>query len=160
MLTAILMGLIGGQRAMTPLATIAVAAARGWLPAGNGAPRIVAHPLVAAGAVALAAAEMVGDKLQMAPDRVAPAGLAARAVTSGVAGAALVDERQRWLGAAVAGSTAILAAYAGWRGRVAAMRYYGQAGTGLIEDLAVLAGAMVILLERRQSAVAPGASRR
>ena len=38
------MGLVGGQRAMTPLAAVAIAAARGELPADNGAPRLLANP--------------------------------------------------------------------------------------------------------------------
>ena len=103
MLSSFLMGLIGGQRAMTPLATVAVAAARGELPADNGAPRLLSHPLVAAGTVALAIAEMAGDKQKTAPDRIVPIGLAARLVTSAIAGAALAPKRRRLLGAAVGG---------------------------------------------------------
>jgi len=145
MLASFLMGLVGGQRAMTPLATVSVAAARGGLPAGNGAPRIIAHPFVAAGAVALAIGEMAGDKQKTAPDRIVPIGLAARLVTSAIAGAALVPRRQRWLGAAVGGSTAIVASYPGWRARIAAMPRYGQTPTGLVEDAVVVAGAVTIL---------------
>ena len=144
MLASFLMGLVGGQRAMTPLATVAVAAARGQLPADNGAPRLLAHPVVAAGAVALAVAEMAGDKQKTAPDRIVPIGLAARFVTSAVAGAALVPRRRRWLGAAVGGVTAVVASYPGWRARMAAIPRYGQTPTGFVEDAAVLAGAASI----------------
>ena len=87
MLASFLMGLVGGQRAMTPLAAVAVAAATDRLPRDTGAPAILAHPAVAAGAVALAVAELAGDKQPTAPDRVVPAGLAARLLTSAVAGA-------------------------------------------------------------------------
>ncbi|MDX3910684.1 MAG: DUF4126 domain-containing protein [Sphingobium sp.] len=144
MLASFLMGLVGGQRAMTPLATVAIAAARGELPVDNGAPRMVAHPLIAAGALALAVAEMAGDKQKSAPDRIVPIGLAARFITSAVAGAALASRRQRWLGAAVGGVTAVLASYPGWGARMASMPRYGQTPTGFIEDAAVLAGAASI----------------
>lgn len=144
MLASFLMGLVGGQRAMTPLATVAVAAARGQLPTDNGAPKLLAHPVVAAGVVALAVAEMAGDKQKTAPDRIVPVGLAARFVTSAVAGAALVPHRRRWLGAAVGGLTAVAASYPGWRARMAAIPRYGQTPTGFAEDAAVLAGAAAI----------------
>ena len=148
MLKAFLMGLVGGQRAMTPLAVVAVAAARGELPANNGAPRLLAHPLVAAGAVALAIGEMAGDKQKTAPDRVVAIGLAARFVTSAIAGAALVPHRQRWLGAALGGLTAVAASYPGWRARMAAIPEHGQTPTGFVEDAAVLAGAAAIVRTR------------
>ena len=152
MLASLLMGLVGGQRAMTPLATVAIAAARGRLPAGNGAPRIIAHPLVAAGAAILAIGEMAGDKLKTAPDRVVPIGLGARFITSAIAGASLAQRRQRWLGAAVGGSTALAASYAGWRARMASIPRYGQTSTGLVEDTLVVLGAVSILWGLRRSA--------
>jgi uncharacterized membrane protein len=144
MLASFLMGLVGGQRAMTPLAAVSIAAARGELPADNGAPAILANPLVAGGALALAVAEMAGDKQKTAPDRIVPIGLAARFVTSAIAGAALAPRRQRWIGAAVGGVTAVVASYPGWRARMASMESYGQTPTGFVEDVAVIASAASI----------------
>lgn len=132
MLASFLMGLLGGQRAMTPLATVAVATARGALPRDNGAPKIIAHPIVAAGALALAVAEMAGDKQKSATDRIVPIGLAARFITSAIAGAA------------VGGLTAVAASYPGWRIRTALMPRYGQTLTGFIEDAVVLSSAIAI----------------
>lgn len=145
MLAPFLMGLVGGQRAMTPLAVVAVAAARGELPADGILPRLLAHPAVAAGAVALAAGEMIGDKSRRAPDRIVPVGLAARFLTSGIAGAALAPRGRRWQGAAVGAVTAVVASYPGWRARVAAMKRHGQTTTGLVEDAMVLASAAGIV---------------
>ena len=145
MLASFLMGLAGGQRAMTPLATVAIAAARGELPDDNGAPPLLAHPLVAAGALALAVGEIAGDKMKTAPDRIVAVGLTARFVTSAIAGAALAPRRQRWLGAAVGGVTAVIASYPGWRARMAAMPRYGQTPTGFVEDAAVIAGAAAVV---------------
>ncbi len=145
MIASFLMGLVGGQRAMTPLATVAIAAARGELPADNGAPRLLGHPVVAAGALALAIGEMAGDKQKTAPDRIVPIGLAARFVTSAIAGAALAPKRQRWIAAALGGATAVAASYPGWRTRMAALARYGQTPTGFVEDAAVVAGAAAIV---------------
>lgn len=153
MLAAFLMGLVGGQRAMTPLAAVSVAAARGELPAYNGAPAILAHPLVAAGTLALAIGEMAGDKQKSAPDRIVAIGLAARFITSAIAGAALVPHRHRWAGAVIGGVTAVGAAYPGWRLRMAAMDDHGQTPTGFVEDAVILTGAATIV--RRHATGSP-----
>ena len=145
MLASFLMGLVGGQRAMTPLASVAVAAARGELPKDNSAPAILSHPLVATGCVMLAIGEMAGDKQKTAPDRIVPIGLIARFGTSAIAGMALAPSKQRWLGAAVGGATAVLASYPGWRARMGTMSRYGQTPSGFVEDGAVLASAVAII---------------
>ncbi|WIJ24077.1 DUF4126 family protein [Devosia sp. RR2S18] len=145
MLASFLMGLVAGQRAMTPLATVSVAAAYDLLPQDNGAPRLLSHPMVVTGAVTLALAEIAGDKQKSAPDRIVPIGLTARFITSAIAGAALSPRRDRWLGAAVGGTTAVLASYPGWKARLKAMEQHGQTTTGLVEDAAVVAGAAAIV---------------
>jgi uncharacterized membrane protein len=145
MLAPFLMGLVGGQRAMTPIAAVSLAAMRNGLPADNGAPRIIAHPLVVAALVGLAAAELAGDKMKTAPDRVVPVGLVARFITSAVVGAALTPSRQRWLGAAVGGVSGVAASYFGWRARMASIPQYGHTSTGLVEDGIVIASAVMIL---------------
>jgi uncharacterized membrane protein len=145
MLASFLMGLVGGQRAMTPLAAVSVAAAAGTLPRGNGAPPLLGHPLVASASVALAAAEMAGDKMKSAPDRIVPIGLLARFLTNAIAGASLATRQDRWLGAALGGTTAVVASYPGWRARMAVIPRHGQTRTGLVEDAAVLLGAAAIV---------------
>ncbi|KAB7647431.1 DUF4126 family protein [Polymorphobacter fuscus] len=151
---AILMGLVGGQRAMTPLAMVSVAAARGELSADNSALPILSRPIVAAGALALAVLEMAGDKQKTAPDRIVAIGLTARFITNAVAGAALSTRRDRWLGAAVGGLTAVVASYPGWRARMAAIPVYGQSATGFVEDAAVVASAAAIVRGQQQGAQA------
>lgn len=146
MLGSFLMGLVGGQRAMTPLAAIAVASAlRRSSSRGAGVPGLLRHPVLAAAAVALAIGEMIGDKQATAPDRVVPVGLAARFVTSALAGAALAPPRRRWPGAVVGGATAMAASYPGWRARIAAIPAFGQIATGLAEDAVVIASAAFIV---------------
>lgn len=145
MLAPLLMGLIGGQRAMSPLAAVSLAASSGRLPTGGTVAGLLRHEAVAAAATALAVAELVGDKQNTAPDRIVPIGLAARFVTSSLAGAVLAGERRRVQGAAIGGVTAVLAAYPGWRLRVGAMRRFGQTATGLVEDALVVGGAVAVL---------------
>ena len=149
MLASFLIGLAGGQRAMTPLAVVSIAAARRELPEDSGVPRILAHPLVALGTLALALGEYAGDKQESAPDRIVPIGLAARFVTSAIAGAALMPRKRRWLGAAIGGTTAVVASYPGWRMRMAAMARHGQTTTGFAEDAIVLASAVAIVRHRK-----------
>jgi uncharacterized membrane protein len=136
-LRSFLIGLVAGQRGITPLASIAVATQRKEIPADLPLQRLFLNPLVVAAVNALAAAEMAGDKMKSAPDRIVPAGLAVRSITSAYAGAALAPRDQRGLGAAVAVSAALVSSYIGWRLRCAAMRRYGQTPTGLAEDALV-----------------------
>ena len=152
MLASFLIGLVGGQRALTPLATVAVAAARGALPRNTGAPTFLSNPLVAAATVALAAAEMGGDKMKSAPNRTALSGLIARFFTSAIAGAALAPRRHRGRGAIIGGVSALLASYPGWRARMAVTPRYGQTRTGLVEDALVLLAALAITHGRRRTA--------
>jgi uncharacterized membrane protein len=148
MLASFLIGLVAGQRAMTPLSVLAGAARRGELPAGAPLAGLLANPLIAAGAVALAAGEMAGDKMPSAPDRTVAIGLLARSVTAGFAGAVLAPADRRPAGAALAVAAAVGASFIGLALRRPAMERYGQATTGFIEDAIVLALAQAVVAQR------------
>jgi len=64
----------------------------------------------------------------------------------------LVPKRERWWGAALAGTTAVVAAYPGWRLRMAALHRHGQTPTGFAEDIAVLTSAAGIVRGRAAKA--------
>lgn len=145
MLASILMGLVGGQRSMTPLAAVALSAASGHLPRDRAAPGFLRDPVIATGAVALALAELGGDKMKSAPDRIVPLGLAARMIMAGFACGSLAPRGKFWTGAAIGATTAVAASYPGWYARITAMEDHGQTETGLIEDALVLAGAAAIM---------------
>lgn len=145
MLPSFLIGLAAGARALTPFAAVSDAAARGQLPAGSGAPSWLGHPAVSAGAKALAAAELWGDKLHSAPDRIVPAGLLARVVTAGIAGAALAPRNRAVAGAALGAGAAIIAAYVTFDLRMRALRRFGQTPTGLVEDALTVAAAKAVV---------------
>ena len=144
MIRSFLIGVVAGQRGMVPLAVLAGAARRGQLPADMPLAGLLAQPLVAGGAVAMSAAEMVGDKMKTAPDRIVPIGLAVRSVTAAYAGAALAPRNRRVAGATVAVATALASSYLGWRLRCAAMQRFGQTATGFIEDAIVLGGGLAV----------------
>ena len=139
MLGSILIGLPAGARALTPLAAVSDAARRGALPKDNGAPAWLGSPFVELGLVTLAAGELWGDKLPSAPDRIVPAGVAARVVSAGLAGAALAPRRRAGLGAVLGASTAVASAYVTFALRRRAIRRFGQTRTGLVEDGLALA---------------------
>lgn len=145
MIRSFLIGLVAGARAMTPLAAVSEAAHKGHLPANNGAPALLGHPLVAAGSKTLAAGELWGDKLHSAPDRIVPAGILARLVTGGIAGAALAPRNKALLGAVLGASGAVAAAYITFDLRMRALRRFGQTPTGLVEDALTVGAAGLIL---------------
>lgn len=144
MLRSLLIGLVAGQRAMTPLAAVAGAARRGALPEDAMARGLLAHPLVALGAVALAAGEMMGDKLPSGPDRIIVSGLVARSITAAFAGAVLAPKESRAGAALLAADAAVGASFLGFHLRVRAMRRFSQASTGFVEDAVVLGSALAI----------------
>jgi uncharacterized membrane protein len=145
MLRSLLIGVIAGQRAMTPLALAAGAARDGRLEEGGRLPKLLAHPVVAAGAVALAGAEMAGDKMKTAPDRTVVAGLLARTVTSAISGAAFAPASRRTQGALLATSAALVTSFGGLWLRKRAMARYGQTATGFVEDALLVAGGMAVV---------------
>ncbi|WP_267386843.1 DUF4126 family protein [Sphingomonas sp. GC_Shp_3] len=139
MLRSVLMGLVAGSRAMTPVAAVANAARTGKLPKDSAAPEFLASPLISASTMALAAYELAGDKQASAPDRVITPAVVVRTVNAALAGAAVAPRDKRWLGAALAGGTAAAAAYVSWRLRMRAMQGGGgQAITGFIEDAVIV----------------------
>lgn len=144
MYRSILMGLVAGQRSMTPLAALAGAARRGTLPHDNAESRLMAVPLFTAGGVGLAALEIAGDKMKTAPDRTVFLGLLARTITSGFAGATLAPPKRQLAGAALGIAAAIASAYPGLAARKWAMRRWGQTGTGFVEEAIVLTAANMI----------------
>jgi uncharacterized membrane protein len=113
------------MRSFTPLAVISVAARRNFAPV-----------------VALAAGELLGDKLPFAPDRIVAPGIAARIVTGAVSGMALARREDRTLAAVLGAAGAVGAAYLTFGLRKRAMRRFGQTPTGLIEDLATVCGSV------------------
>jgi uncharacterized membrane protein len=151
MIPSFLIGLVAGSRAMTPLAAVSDAAARGMLPRDSGAPSWLGHPLVAAGSKALAGGELLGDKMRTAPDRIVLAGIAARIVSGGIAGAALAPRHRALAGALLGATAAVGAAYLTFGARVRAIRRFGQTPSGLVEDALTIGAANLVLRGARHA---------
>lgn len=144
MLRSFLIGIVAGQRGITPLATIGLATYRGEVDDDLPLQTLFHNPIVTAGAIAFAAAEMAGDKMKTAPDRTIPIGLGVRAITAAYAGAALAPKGQQVNGAMVAVAAAVASSYIGLSMRKAAMRQVGQTPSGLVEDALVFGSALAI----------------
>lgn len=158
MLRSILMGLVAGQRSMTPLAALAGAARSGTLPHDTAEARLMRHPLIAAVGLAMCAAEIAGDKMKTAPDRTVFLGLLARTITGGFAGAALAPPRRRLAGASLGVGAAVASSYVGLAMRERAMRRWGRTRSGFVEDALVLSAAAAIA-DARWSASRTGSPR-
>ena len=65
--------------------------------------------------LALAAAELLGDKMRSAPDRIIVPGILARVLTGAIAGAAVAPREDRPLGALLGATVAVGAAYLTFR---------------------------------------------
>jgi len=145
LMSSALVGAVASARAMTPMATLAMARLAGRRTPGRLV--LLDHPVVKAGALAMGAGELAGDKMKTAPDRTVFLGLLARVMSAGIAGAALAPAGRERAGAAVAIATAVPLAYLTLAGRKRAMARIGQTRSGLLEDaLVVAAGAAVVAL--------------
>jgi uncharacterized membrane protein len=148
LLPSALIGAVASARSMTPMATIA--AARLAHRQTSGELFLLDRPLFKYGALAMGAGELYGDKMKSAPDRTVFLGLLARAMSAGIAGAALAPRGRERAGAAIAVATAVPLAYLTLAGRRQAMARIGQTRSGLIEDaLVVAAGSAVVALSTR-----------
>ncbi|HEY8876558.1 MAG TPA: hypothetical protein VIN03_03270 [Roseateles sp.] len=138
-----LIGAVASARSMTPMASIALARLAGRRTPGR--LLLLDRPLFRFGALALGAGELVGDKLKTAPDRTVFLGLLARAMSAGIAGAALAPRGEEGAGAAAAVTTAVPLAYATLAVRKKAMARVGQTRSGLVEDALVVAASLAIV---------------
>jgi uncharacterized membrane protein len=89
--------------------------------------------------------ELFGDKMKTAPDRTVLLGLLARAMSAGIAGAALAPRGREQAGAMTAIATAVPLAYMTLAGRKVAMARIGQTRSGFIEDALVVAAGVAIV---------------
>ena len=97
MIRSILMGVVAGMRSITPLAVVSWAARRQPQSSQPTALSMLSLPAVSKVTLALAAAELLGDKMRSAPDRIITPGILARVATGAIAGAAVAPSRDRTL---------------------------------------------------------------
>lgn len=152
LLSSILIGAVASCRSMTPMATIATARLAHRKTPGD--LYLLDRPLFKYGALAMGLGELAGDKMKTAPDRTVFLGMLARAMSAGIAGAALAPRGKEKAGALAAVATAVPLAYLTLAGRKQAMAKIGQTKSGLIEDaFVVAAGSAIVALSTQPKPV-------
>jgi uncharacterized membrane protein len=142
MLLALVIGILSGLRSLAPLAIVAWAAHAGWLTLPP-ALAWLGGTVVTIILGVLALGELVADKLPMTPSRTALPPLIARAVTGGLAGAAVAGGP---LGLVVGIVGALVGTFGGYRARMALTQALGSPlVAALLEDLVTIAGAFWVV---------------
>ena len=142
-LPSVLIGAVASARSMTPMAALAGAhLAHRKTP---GKLWLLDKPLFTAGALAMGAGELYGDKMKSAPDRTVFLGLLARVLSAAIAGAALAPEGRERTGAALAVGTAAPMAYLTLAGRKRAIAGMGQTKSGVIEDILIVGAGLAVV---------------
>jgi uncharacterized membrane protein len=143
------LGFLAGLRSMTPPAVVAWAAGFGWLQLG-GTP--LAFLGTAAARYVLGACmlgELIADKLPFTPSRTRLGPFAARIITGGLSGAALMAGSGHALGAgaAIGALGAVAGTLGGYRARTGLVRALQVPDfvVALAEDIVAVGGALLIV---------------
>lgn len=146
-LSAFLIGVIAGLRAMTPLAAVSWAAWRGWISVAGTWAGFMASPWAVGIFTVLALVELVTDQLPSTPSRKVPVQFGTRIVTGAFCGAVLGVATGGWIVGLIAGAVgAVVGTYGGaWaRGRLAAV-FGRDLPAALIEDAVAILGAIIVV---------------
>jgi uncharacterized membrane protein len=143
---ALLIGVVAGLRAMTPLAAVAWMAARGALPIEGTWLAILGWRFTAPVLTLLALGEFVTDQLPSTPSRKVPVQFGARLFSGGVSGAAIGLAGAGWLPGLAAGVVgAVIGTLGGAAARARLATAFGSdRPAALIEDAVAVAGALAV----------------
>ena len=141
---ALLIGVVAGLRAATPIAAIAIAAYLGWIDFSGTQVAFIGHIITVIILVVLAIVELVGDQLPKTPSRKVPMQFGARIVTGAIAGALLPGA---WIVGLILGAIgAAIGTYAGADIRARLAKAFGRdLPAALIEDVVAILGALLIV---------------
>lgn len=143
---AFLMGATAGPRTSAPLFATAWAAKLGWIDVKDSPLAMLGSTSAVALTTPMAIGELIVDKLPSTPDRTDPPGLAARAVTGAISGAAIAGGRS-WPAALSGAMGAIVATYACHRLREGLADALGHDfPVAATEDLIAFGGAAMLCL--------------
>jgi uncharacterized membrane protein len=151
-ISAILIGVLSGLRALTPLAVVSWAVRWGWLHVGDTWLQFLGYEATPYILTALAIGELLNDKRPSAPSRRAPPGFIARIVTGTVCGAAVSRAGQPLIGALMAGAVgAVAGTLGGYEFRTRLVRAIGgnDLPIALLEDAIAVGGAFLIVSRLR-----------
>jgi uncharacterized membrane protein len=147
-LLALLIGVVAGLRALTPLAAVSWAAALGGLPLHGTWLAFLGFWLTPWIVTVLAAAELVADQLPSTPSRKTAGPFAVRIVIGALCGAAIGTAGGSWFGGLVAG---VIGAVIGTLGGAAVRAWLAgifdrDRPAAVIEDVVAIAAAILIVL--------------
>lgn len=141
----LLIGLVNGQRTMSPPAAVAIAAAGNGLALGQAPLSLLSSKWTGAIMSAAAIGEFVADKQPGIPARISAPGLAGRAMGGALAGAAAARPGKAIFSAAVATGGALAGAYISYRMRMALARALGRdRPVAFAEDAIAIAGSAAL----------------
>ncbi|KRE86025.1 hypothetical protein ASG75_10855 [Rhodanobacter sp. Soil772] len=145
---ALMIGMIAGLRAMTPLAVLSCTARMGWLPLQGTPLAFMGYALTPWILALCALGELVNDKLPKTPSRMIPMQFGTRLVTGACAGATLTAAHGLlWTGLVVGATGAAIGTWGGHRTRRAlAKAFHNDVPAALLEDALAIAGAVLIVL--------------
>ena len=146
-LSALLIGIVAGLRAMTAPAAVSWAASLGWLDVSGTWLAFLGRAIVRWVLTAFAVVELVTDQLPSTPSRTVPVQFGARILTGAFSGAAVGAARGAMVGGLLAGGVGAVIGTLG--GRALRARLAAALGTdrpaALIEDAVAIGGALLIL---------------
>jgi uncharacterized membrane protein len=144
---ALLIGVIAGLRAMTPVAAVAWAANLGWLKLSGTLLVFLAQPWALWVFTIAAVAELVSDQLPMTPSRKVPVQFGARLFSGALCGAVLGIAAGNLIVGAVLGVVgAVVGTFGGAEARRRLAGLFGRdLPAALIEDVAAVGGAFLIV---------------
>lgn len=152
---AFLLGSTAGPRTSAPLTVASWAAHRGWIDVQDSPLAFLASTRAVAVTTPMAIAELVVDKLPSTPDRTDPPGLAARAVSGAISGAALAGGRS-WPAALAGAMGAVLSTYACYTLRDKLSESLGHdLPVAAVEDALAFGGAALVCLASLGTSAAP-----
>jgi len=141
---ALLIGVVAGLRAATPIAAIAIAAYLGWIDFSGTQVAFIGHIITVIILVVLAIVELVGDQLPKTPSRKVPMQFGARIIMGALAGALLPGS---WIVGAILGAIgAVIGTYGGAAVRANLAKSFGQdRPAAFIEDAVAVVAALLIV---------------
>jgi uncharacterized membrane protein len=144
---ALLIGIIAGLRALTPVAAVSWAARLGLLQLGETHLAFLGDAVTPWVLTALALFELINDKLPKTPSRLVPPQFSTRIITGGFSGAAIgLGLGALWVGLLCGAIGAVLGTLGGAAFRGALAKAFGKdLPAALIEDAIAIIGAYLII---------------
>ncbi len=147
LLLAFLIGAVAGSRTLIAPAAVAWAAYGGWLDLSGSWLFFLAHPVSPLVFTAMAAVELVTDKLPSTPSRKRPFPFASRIVGGAIAGAAIGMNAGVWIAGLIAGGLgAVAGTLLGYAARQRMAAAFGRdRPAALLEDAVALTVALLVI---------------